>query len=478
MHSNSDSRTRRHRGFFASLGISLLVAVTAGIWGRWDKPFSSPPPALAQGSGYALRLYGNGFAAPGRDRVLIPIDAPPRPVDVGATDFTIEFWMRALPGENGGVARCNEKDGWIDGNIIFDRDIDGSGDYGDLGISLGNGRVVFGVSVGAAGTSVCSSQSVADGQWHHIAAVRTVNGAMQLFVDGALQATAQGAAGNASYRDGRTPTKPNDPFIVLGAEKHDIDAAYPSFSGWLDELRISAAARYTAAFTRPTAPFMTDSQTAGLYHFDEGPAGACTGSVFDTSGATNDPSHGVCAYGGSPAGPIYDADTPFSSPLPTNTWTPVPPTATNTSLPPTSTGTATPVPPTATNTPLPPTSTGTATPVPPTATNTPLPPTSTGTATPVPPTATGSPTVTPTPAVTPTPDDTAPTETAMPTGQGTLIATPTATAALPPCPTATPTPEPDSLPGVRPTHAPQGSDAQLLYLPLIQQEALCTNAAQ
>jgi hypothetical protein len=66
----------------------------------------------------------------------------------------------------------------------------------------------------------------------------------------------------------------------------------------------------------------------------------------------------------------------------------------------------------------------------------------------------------------------------MPTGQGTLIATPTATAALPPCPTATPTPEPDSLPGVRPTHAPQGSDAQLLYLPLIQQEALCTNAAQ
>jgi len=426
MHSNSYSRMRRHRGFFASLAVALLAAVTAGIWGRWDKPFLSPQLALAQGSGYALRLYGNGFAAPGLDRVLIPIDAPPRPVDVGATDFTIEFWMRALPGENGGAARCNEKDGWIYGNIIFDRDIDGDGDYGDFGISLGNGRVVFGVSVGAAGTSVCSSQSVTDGQWHHIAAVRTVNGAMQLFVDGALQATAQGAAGNASYRDGRTPTKPNDPFIVLGAEKHDIDAAYPSFSGWLDELRISTAARYTAAFTRPTAPFVTDSQTAGLYHFDEGPAGACTGSVLDTSGADGGPSNGACAHGGSPAGPVYDADTPFSSPLPTSTATVTP--------------IVTPIPPTVTSPP-------TVTPVPPTVTHTP------GDATP-------------------------PAETATPAGQGTPLAAPTAAATLPPCPRVTPTSEPDSLPDVTPTQAPQGSGAWPFYLPLIQQEALCTNVAQ
>ena len=48
--------------------------------------------SVAQNSTYSLRFYGHGVD--GVDRVEIPID-PSVPVDVGATDFTIEWWMKA-----------------------------------------------------------------------------------------------------------------------------------------------------------------------------------------------------------------------------------------------------------------------------------------------------------------------------------------------------------------------------------------------
>ena len=47
-----------------------------------------------------------------------------------------------------------------------------------------------------------------------------------------------------------------------------------------------------------------------LFHFDEGPAGACTSSVLDSSGNNT---HGQCRQGGtSGPTPAYVADTPFS----------------------------------------------------------------------------------------------------------------------------------------------------------------------
>jgi hypothetical protein len=55
-----------------------------------------PESIQAQGD-FSLRFYGTG--RDGVDRVMIPLDAPPRPVDVGG-DFTIEFWLKALPGDN------------------------------------------------------------------------------------------------------------------------------------------------------------------------------------------------------------------------------------------------------------------------------------------------------------------------------------------------------------------------------------------
>ena len=482
--------------------ILTIVAIALAALSLYSQSIS------AQETGFSLRMYGNGVRAPGQDRVLIPIDNPERPADIGATDFTIEFWIRVLPDANRGVARCNENDGWIYGSVVVDRDMYGGGDYGDWGVSVGDGRIVFGVSVGNNGTSLCSNRRIDDGEWHHVAATRRQDGAMQLFINGALAGSTQGSPGNASYRNNRSTNYPADPFIVLGAEKHDAGAEYPSFNGWLDDLHLSNTVRYSVGFARPTAPFVADSQTVALYHFDEGPVGACTGVIRDSSGATGGPSDGQCVFGGSPAGPEYAPDTPFTEgPTPTATPTSVA-TATNTSIPLTATNTATttasstPAPATATNmatatassTPAPPTTTNTATatasstPAPPTATNTATntltPPMVTNTATATttdtlpPPAATDTmiPTLTSIPTVTDTPipilGGTIPmTPPETPVGSATDEVTPTLTPTLSPCPTmmATPVATPDTTPVDESIFDALWS----LFFPLVLHEDLC-----
>ena len=120
------------------------------------------------------------------------------------------------------------------------------------------------------GEGLCSVSIVSDEVWHHIAVVRRIDGWMALFVDGRLEAQANGPPGDISYRDGRPTDFANDPYLVLGAEKHDAGTEYPSYSGWLDEVRLSTVVRYPDSFPRPAAPFEPDDHTAALWHFDEG----------------------------------------------------------------------------------------------------------------------------------------------------------------------------------------------------------------
>jgi hypothetical protein len=262
----------------------------------------------ASGTGFSLRFYGHGAAAPDLDRVKIPLHTN-RPVNVGGT-FTVEFWMKAAVSNNAGTVTSGN-DGWITGNILLDRDVYGNGDYGDWGISLGNGRLAFGVNNGTTGQTIVGTNLVANQQWRHVAVTRNgTNGQLRIFVDGVLDAQGAGPTGDLSYRDGRATSWPNsDPFLVLGAEKHDAGPEYPSYNGWLDELRISTGLRYTANFSPPTAPFAPDAQTAALYHFDEG-AGEVIGDA--TPGG---PSPGQRRFGGGGLpGPEWSTDTPFAGP--------------------------------------------------------------------------------------------------------------------------------------------------------------------
>jgi hypothetical protein len=264
----------------------------------------------AQGENYSVRFYGHGVDD--IDRIKIRIN-PPVPADIGSAHFTIEWWMKTLPGENTGTVSCNQLDGWITGNIIIDRDIYNLGDYGDFGVALNSGKLAFGISQGNSGTTICGATNIANGIWHHIAVTRNSStGQIVIFVDGIVDGQGIGPTGDVSYRDDRTSNFPNDPYLVLGAEKHDAGSSYPSYSGWMDDLRFSNSIRYSGSFTKPSTPFTTDGNTAALYHFDEGPVGACAGSILDLSGASGGPSNGACRYGGvGTSGPVYQADTPF-----------------------------------------------------------------------------------------------------------------------------------------------------------------------
>ncbi|MGB6896688.1 MAG: LamG-like jellyroll fold domain-containing protein, partial [Dehalococcoidia bacterium] len=255
----------------------------------------------------SLRFYGNG--QDGIDRVQIRLDEPVRPADVGE-DFTLEWWMKALPGENAAGNCSPEGDTWAYGNVMFDRDVFGDGDYGDYGISLADGRIAFGVNNGLEGHTLCGLIDVADGLWHHIAVTRSIDGNMRIFVDGQLDNQIIGPSGDVSYRDGRATSDLIDPYLVIGAEKHDLNGdLYPSFSGWIDEVRLSNVVRYAVGFEPPDEPFITDSNTVALYSFNEG----VNNTIRDISGYPRGPSNGYWSYGGDPAGPEWSVDAPFAT---------------------------------------------------------------------------------------------------------------------------------------------------------------------
>jgi hypothetical protein len=88
-----------------------------------------------------------------------------------------------------------------------------------------------------------------------------------------------------------------------------LTAGIGGYKRFIGELRISNVLRYSGNFTRPAAPFVTDANTVGLYHFDE-PSGI---AVLDTSNAPGGPSHGELKVGGNPAGPVRSSESPFAA---------------------------------------------------------------------------------------------------------------------------------------------------------------------
>ncbi len=262
-------------------------------------------------AGGSLRFFGNGSTAPGLDRVAVSMEPDGSPVNIGAGDFTLELWLKSATGNDSPAECIDVNEAWIDGNILLDRDTFGDGDHGDFGLSMMSGRLAFGISRGSEGTTVCGSTDLRDGHWHHVAITRDVNsGQVQLWLDGVLDAQGSGPVGDVSYRVGRPTPWPWDSFLILGAEKHDVGEHdvgqdYPSWSGWLDELRLSVGQRYATSFT-PDQQLLPDADTVALYRFDEGEGSI----VFDESGQSGGPSHGDRRLGGSPAGPCWSEDVP------------------------------------------------------------------------------------------------------------------------------------------------------------------------
>jgi len=271
----------------------------------------------------SIRFFGAGVND--IDRVKIRIDDPNNsnpgpPADIGNGAFTIEFWIKGSAADNNNSVRCGAGVyGWIDGDIVIDRDRFNL--PRSWGLSLGQGRVAFGVNVTNANIiTVCGDVSVLDNQWHHVAVTRAAGGTISIFIDGVLDESVAGPSGDLSYPDdgqpsgnncGGAPCLNSDPFIVIGAEKHDAVPGQLKFNGFIDEVRLSNNVRYSGNFTPSTTAFTTDANTAGLYHFDEATTGNCTSGTVINDAAGN-ASPGECRFGGSPGGPVWSTDTPIS----------------------------------------------------------------------------------------------------------------------------------------------------------------------
>jgi hypothetical protein len=269
-----------------------------------------------------LSLAFGGTGTDRADRVEIPVD-PPTPIDVGATDFTIEWWMRGIAERNStGTVTCgNGVYGWITGHTIVDRDrypLSGA-DGRDFGVSVAsNGRLAFGVeNADGLRRTVCATipGGVLNGQWHHVAVQRALNGRMEIWIDGVLRASAMGPPGDISYPDGFPTARETDPYLVIGAEKHDVGPAYPSFAGQIDELRISNVLRYTTNGSPPSAPFTPDAHTVGLYHFNEGtnPAPNSWSVAVDSATVPGAPTDGMVRANAAGTWPKYSGDSPFAT---------------------------------------------------------------------------------------------------------------------------------------------------------------------
>ena len=269
--------------------------------------FAVPVFAGSGVSEYALRFFGTGVGPPPQqDRILIPIDdnvpgAGSAPTDVGAGSFTLELWLRGLVANNatgnaGGDVELFDYS-WIDGNIILDRDV-WCGTANAFGVSLAGGFVRFGVDSGDTGFSndtIEGDVDVLDGQWHHVALIRdAVVGDLTIVVDGVedFRGTAGISTADLSYPDAGVPVTgdcntgqrtPYGWYLVVAAEKHDAGPAYPSFNGFVDELRIWNVARTASEIAADRFSVLPPATPGlvGVYRFEEG-AGTV---VSDSSGA-------------------------------------------------------------------------------------------------------------------------------------------------------------------------------------------------
>lgn len=266
----------------------------------------------------SMQFFGTGSGD--IDRVKIPVNSG-EPANVGATNFTIDLWLApdlfndaVNPPINAGPAITpGANNNWILGNTFYDRDrFDAIRTHG---LSLTDGRVTFGVGADPLNNrrTIRGTTDIRDTLWHHIAATRNVTtGDMAIYVDGTREAFfAGGPTGDISYPPGNPTPNPggenSDPFLVLGAEKHDAGVgSFPSIAGFMTQLRLSNNIRYTGnTLIIPTAPFVFDANTVALYAF-EGDS-----PILVTDG-NNNLSPGAIMFGGPNNGPVRSTSSPFN----------------------------------------------------------------------------------------------------------------------------------------------------------------------
>ena len=211
-------------------------------------------------------------------------------VGTGGTDMTAELWVKPAVAA-GADAPCT-----ADGDtalrsasthnyaypdqptvpvfrIMSSRWVIGLAWDGDVWFTVGEGGLEIPDNPETVPQPVCTTlagNGVRDGQWHHIAVTRRLDGSVRIWVDGKLAAEGALRAGDLSKPD---PQGGNVEVQVGGTEINDgviWEFGPPDlYSGSVDEVRLSSTRRYTSTtFTVPTTHFTTDALTDRLWHFD------------------------------------------------------------------------------------------------------------------------------------------------------------------------------------------------------------------
>ena len=155
----------------------------------------------------------------------------------GSENFTIEMWVRFTSQPIAGSYR-----------VFYDaRPASTNGAYPVL-TQKGTAIVYY-----ANSADRITSGALTTGVWYHVAVSRSGTDT-KMFIDGTQV--------GSTYTDSTTYLSSN---LYIGGDSFSNTSQY---AGWIDELRISKIARYTANFTAPTAPFTNDENTVLLLHMD------------------------------------------------------------------------------------------------------------------------------------------------------------------------------------------------------------------
>jgi hypothetical protein len=143
-------------------------------------------------------------------------------------DFCIEMFVKTSTfSTDGGARRLFHAAAATDLDLLL---ADASAAANLLSVRSGGVQIIVG------------TVAVADGSWHHIALDRS-GSSLRLWVDGAQSGST--VTNSSSFNNNASNP------IVIGA----FDGVTGRLIGNIDELRITGASRYRAAFTAPASPF-------------------------------------------------------------------------------------------------------------------------------------------------------------------------------------------------------------------------------
>jgi hypothetical protein len=177
------------------------------------------------GSTGETNLEAGSFYSPGTTSDYITIDSSPSLV-YGTGNFTIDFWLYTAEDETSGVKTMASD--WTGTKWIIQGG-NGNNEYYALLQGSGGGGQQF------------VYFDITPNQWNHIAIVRESDDTFKVYVDGVLDDTNTGISGKDLGDSG-------DIKLFLNG-----DGNQQPFPGYIEDFRITTAARYTGTFTPPDA---------------------------------------------------------------------------------------------------------------------------------------------------------------------------------------------------------------------------------